>query len=172
MTDGGGTDHDTAWLQDLIDRSHARAGAHTSTILRPERRLTAAQVVRYFAGAVRHLALATVTARGEPRVAPVDGLMFHARLLFSTDAGAARIRHLRANPAVSATHFVGEDLAVIAHGTAALYTPGDGRWDELMARYREVYDSTPADWTDRPVCGLIEPHTFLTFSATGQLPNS
>jgi Pyridoxamine 5'-phosphate oxidase len=162
---------DTAWLQDLIDRSHARAGEHTRSILRPERQLTAAQVVRYFAGTVRHLALATVSPRGEPRVAPVDGLMFHARLLFSTDGRATRIRHLRANPAVSATHFVGDDLAVIAHGTAVLHEPGDDRWDELMALYREVYDgTTPADLTDLPVCGLIEPHTFLTYAPDGQPP--
>jgi hypothetical protein len=55
-------------LQALIDRSFAGAGPHLLRIMKPERRLTARQVVRYLDG-IKHISLATVTARGEPRVA-------------------------------------------------------------------------------------------------------
>jgi hypothetical protein len=52
--------------------------------VKPERRLNARQVVRYLQG-IKHVAFATVNERGEPRVAPLDGVFIHGR--FTVSAG-------------------------------------------------------------------------------------
>src|SRR5689334_5287922 len=116
------TDADLAWLQELMDRSHAGAGEHLRAIFDDERRIPAAELPALLPG-VQVLALATVTARGEPRVAPVDGLFFRARWHFGSSERSARFRHIRARPAVSATHLRGEELAIVVHGRAVEIDP-------------------------------------------------
>jgi uncharacterized pyridoxamine 5'-phosphate oxidase family protein len=113
--------HETAadllTLQALLDASYARAGAHLRSIHTPERRVHAADLVRVLRG-VRLLDLATVTASGEPRVGPVDGILFRGHFWFGSAHDSLRFRHLRRRPQVSASHTVGETFAVIVHGTA------------------------------------------------------
>lgn len=104
-------------LQALLDRSYATAGDHLLSIHTPERRMTAERLVSRLTG-VCVLALATVTADGRPRVGPVDGLFYRGAFWFGSSADSLRFRHLRRNPAVSAVHTRGEELAVTAHGTA------------------------------------------------------
>jgi hypothetical protein len=116
------TADDIAWLQELLDRSHAGAGEHLRAIFDDERRIPAAELPALLPG-VQVLALATVTARGEPRVAPVDGLFFRGRWHFGSSERSARFRHIRARPAVSATHLRGEELAVVVHGRAVEIDP-------------------------------------------------
>ena len=72
-------------LQALMDRTLARANPHLLAIVKPERRLNARQVVRYLQG-TKHVAFATVNARGEPRVAPLDGVFIRGRFTVSTEA--------------------------------------------------------------------------------------
>jgi general stress protein 26 len=124
------TAEEIAELQALIDASFARAGEHTTSIITPERRLSAEEAAEYLQG-VKHLALATVTSAGEPRVGAVDGLFLHGRFWFTTSADAWRTKHLQARPAVSASHFVGDDIAITAHGTAHLVRGGTPEADTL-----------------------------------------
>ena len=91
------TDEDLRGLQDLVDHSHAGAGEHLRAIFDDDRRIPAAELPALLAG-VQVLALATVTARGEPRVAPVDGLFFRGRWHFGSSDRSARFRHIRARP--------------------------------------------------------------------------
>ena len=116
------TDDDLRALQELLDRSHAGAGEHLRAIFDDERRIPAAELPALLPG-VQVLALATVTARGEPRVAPVDGLFFRGRWHFGSSERSARFRHIRTRPAVSAAHIRGEELAVIVHGRAVEIDP-------------------------------------------------
>jgi nitroimidazol reductase NimA-like FMN-containing flavoprotein (pyridoxamine 5'-phosphate oxidase superfamily) len=111
------TADDLAALQDLLDRSHERAGPHLRRIITPERRLTAQQVVERLTG-MSLLALATVTADGRPIVGPVDGIFFRGAFHFGSAPDSARFRHIRTRPQVSATHLPGEELAVTVHGRA------------------------------------------------------
>lgn len=67
---------------------------------------------------MRTLSVVTVTARGEPRISAVDGHFLHARFVFTTAGSAAKARQLRARPAVSVAHVVGDDLGVFVHGRA------------------------------------------------------
>lgn len=57
-------------LQALLDRSFELRAPYAATIVTPERRLTAAQTVAYLQN-VKHVVLATVSARNEPVSAPL-----------------------------------------------------------------------------------------------------
>jgi nitroimidazol reductase NimA-like FMN-containing flavoprotein (pyridoxamine 5'-phosphate oxidase superfamily) len=111
------TPEELAALQDLLDRSHAAAGAHLRRIITPERRLSAEEVARRLTG-MRLLALATVTADGRPIVGPVDGIFVRGAFHFGSAPDSVRFRHIRARPQVSATHLPGEELSVTVHGRA------------------------------------------------------
>ena len=165
------TPAELADLQELIDRSFASAGDHLRAIVRPERRLTARQVAAYLQG-VKHLAVATVTASGQPRVAPVDGLFWHGYFHFSTAASSVRARHLTARPAVSAAHVVGDQVAFWTYGRAQLVRPGDTVWDAFEEHWREVYDGGAAsDWAPDPVYVRIVPERFFAYAfVAGAIP--
>ena len=107
-------------LQGLLDRSAERAGEHLRrTFELPEHSLSATQLARYFEQP-RPVALATVTARGEPRVAPVHAVFYRGRFHIPTAADATRVGHVRRRPAVSLTHFVLNQVALIGHGRATV----------------------------------------------------
>jgi uncharacterized pyridoxamine 5'-phosphate oxidase family protein len=150
------SDDDVRWLQALLDRSHARMGPHMRSILTPDRALDARQVVRYLEG-VKHVALATVTASGEPRVAPMDALFVRGRFHLGTAGAAARIRHLRRRPTASLTHFVGDALSVTVHGTAVLLGRDHPEAPGLERIYVDVYGSTPFVWAEDAVLVRLEP---------------
>jgi len=91
------TEADLAWLQALLDRTLARANPHLTSIVSSERQLTARQVTQYLQG-TKHVAFATVNERGQPRVAPLDGVFIRGRFTVSTGGRAARLRDLRLEP--------------------------------------------------------------------------
>src|SRR5215831_15383704 len=118
------SDDDIRELQALLDRTFAAANPHLAQIVKPERRLNARQVVRYLQG-TKHVAFGTVNERGEPRVAPLDGVFIRGRFTVSTGGRAARLRHLRANPACSAAHVDGDTIGIVAHGHATIIGQDD-----------------------------------------------
>ena len=97
------TPAEMAALDDLITASHGRSTSHLRDIVSGDRRMDAAQVVAALTG-MKVLSLATVTARGEPRVSAVDGHFLHGRWTFGTDGRAAKAAHLaaRVSPVVKA----------------------------------------------------------------------
>ena len=126
------TSADLQVLQQLLDASYARAGAHLRSIWGEETRLDADALSTELAG-VQVLDLATVTPRGEPRVAPVDGLFFRGQFWFGSAENSARFRNIRANPAVSGAISRGlETFLVLVHGRAELPRAG-GLADEAAA---------------------------------------
>jgi hypothetical protein len=139
------TEDQIAELQALIDRSFQQIGSHTAAIIGPDRRLNARQVVRYLEG-MKHIVVGTVTSKGEPRVAAVDGHFLRGRFWFGTGSGALRIRHLKRNPAISACHLAGDDLAIVAHGRAALFGPADPEGEQMREHYKRHYGSDPYTW--------------------------
>jgi len=137
------TDEELRALQHLLDASYARAGVHLRSIWGSETRLDAEAVSAELAG-VQILDLATVTPRGEPRVAPVDGLFFRGHFWFGSAENSARFRNIRTNPAVSGVVTRGlETFLIIVHGRAVEIDPR-GPDAEGFADYpRELYDF---DW--------------------------
>lgn len=88
------------------------------------------------------LSLATVTARGEPRISAVDGFLLHGAWVFGTSRGAAKARQLRHRPAASVSHLRGEQLGIFAHGDVEpLFGegPADPRWPELEGHLDRHY---------------------------------
>src|SRR5438132_14339324 len=117
------TDEELRALQHLLDASYARAGVHLRSIWGSETRLDAEAARAELAG-VQVLDLATVTPRGEPRVAPVDGLFFRGHFWFGSAENSARFRNIRTNPAVSGVVTRGlETFLVIVHGRAVEIDP-------------------------------------------------
>lgn len=130
MSDGA-----IARLQALLDDSAKNAGPHLrSTFGIPDHTLSAAQLVRYL-DKPRSVALATVSARNEPRVTPVDAVFHDAAFHIPTVVTAARIKHIARRPAVSLTHWSSGDIAIIVHGTATVLDAGHADFPELEKLY-------------------------------------
>ena len=139
-----------------------RAGSHLRSIITLERRLTAVELAARLTG-MKILALATVNSRGAPIVGPVDGIFYQGEFWFGTSPEALRIRHIRRNPAVSATHVAGEELAVTIHGTAHIRSsPADlpGGFREVC---RGIYGDSWLEWGKGAVYCRIEPARMFTF---------
>lgn len=132
------TPEDIAALQELLDRSYARAGAHLLSIHTPERRLTAEQVAQRLTGMCL-LTLATVTADGRPIAGPVDGIFHRGAFHFGSDPASVRFVHIRRRPHVSATHVPGEHLAITVHGRAVQVPTTGEDGAELRGALLEVY---------------------------------
>jgi pyridoxamine 5'-phosphate oxidase-like protein len=137
------TDDDLTVLQELLDASYARAGAHLRSIWGEDSRLDARRLCDELVG-VQVLDLATVTPRAEPRVSPVDGLFFRGHLWFGSAESSARFRNIRANPAVSGAITRGlETFLIIVHGRAVETDPRGSEAGGFADYAREVYDF---DW--------------------------
>jgi nitroimidazol reductase NimA-like FMN-containing flavoprotein (pyridoxamine 5'-phosphate oxidase superfamily) len=160
------TPEDIAELQRLLDESHASAGAHLKEIFSDERRVSAADLPERLPG-VQVLALATVTARGEPRVAPVDGHFYRGRFYFGSSERSLRFRHIRARPAVSATVTHGEEFAVVVHGRAVeidVRAEDDGG---LVRHLAGVYGVDWEDWGGDSPYARIDAEKMFTFGGVG-----
>src|SRR5690242_1594461 len=130
------TEDDFAALQQLIDRSFAQASPHLLSIMTPERRLNAREVVAELpAPAV--LNVATVTASGEPRISAVDGHSLWGSWHFSTAADSPKAMQLRARPATSAAYTPRDGFGVFCHGRALPVHGADLR--RLEEHWRRVY---------------------------------
>ncbi|HEX8052010.1 MAG TPA: pyridoxamine 5'-phosphate oxidase family protein [Thermoleophilaceae bacterium] len=156
------TEADLRELQRLLDECHAGAGAHLKRIFSDERRVNAADLPARLPG-VQVTALATVTAKGEPRVAPVDGLFYRGRLWFGSAPDSQRFRNIRARPAVSATIAHGEEFALVVHGTAREVDIGEPEHEGFRDYIGEVYGRDRIEWFSGHPFAWIEPTWMFTF---------
>jgi hypothetical protein len=157
------TEAEIAAIQRLIDATMARANPHMTGIVTPERRLSARQVCTYLQG-TKHVAFATVTARGAPRVSPLDALFIHGRFTMGTAASATKIAHLLANPACSAVHMDGERVAVVVNGRVEWIGRDHPDHGLIHGTWTRTYGSDPYQWGD-VVFFRIEPNSMWTFAA-------
>lgn len=136
---------EVAALQELMDRSYSGASPHLREIVSGPRRLDAAGVLSMTTG-MKVLSLATVTARGEPRISAVDGHFLHGTWTFGTDGRSIKARHLAARPAVSLAHVDGERCGIFAHGYAHRLCSQDAGYAETIAHWQDHYGSDPTTW--------------------------
>jgi general stress protein 26 len=141
------TPDEIATLQELLDASRASATTHLRKIIDDDRALSARDLTALLTG-MRVLSVATVTARGEPRISALDGHFLHATWTFSTDGSSAKARHMRARPAVSVAHVDGEELALFGHGRVEQIRDGDPDWAETMDHWTAHYGESPLGWGD------------------------
>jgi hypothetical protein len=140
------TDIDT--LQHCLTQSIERAGPFLrESFQMPTCSLSARQLIRYF-DSIKNIALATVTARGAPRVAPIGAMLLRGQLYIPTVATAARTKHVHQRPAVSLTHFVGSDLAIIVHGQAIVITSSQLLFTDLEDVQHTLTGQSVRDWGD------------------------
>jgi hypothetical protein len=151
-------------LQDLLDRSAGRGGPQLLDIVRPERRLTAGQLVTALSG-MKVLVVATVTATGEPRTSCLDGHFLHGHWIFSTDARAIKAKHLKARPACSATHADGERMAVFTHGYADYIDTDHADYPGLVDYLTEYYGDSPLNWGPHIVFFRLRPTWMVGFAS-------
>ncbi|GAA2632171.1 pyridoxamine 5'-phosphate oxidase family protein [Paractinoplanes durhamensis] len=151
-------------LQGLLDRSHAGATSHLRNIVHAGRTLTAEDLAGLLTG-MKVLSVATVTAAGEPRISALDGHFLHATWTFSTDAAAAKARHLERRPAVSVAHIDGEELAVFSHGRAEQIFPVDDDFKETLEHWTDYYDSSPLSWGEEVRLYRLRPHWMVGYAA-------
>jgi len=158
------TDGDFERVQQLLDRSVERASAFLrSSFEMPEHSLSACQLTEHLHGSLT-VALATVTARGEPRVAPINAVFVGGRFHVPTVAEAARARHLGRRPAASLTYYEGIDVAVIAHGAVQIIGVEDPEFTAIDAAQVESGRESPRDWGGHAVYLRLEPETLYTYA--------
>jgi hypothetical protein len=117
---------------------------------------------------MRLLALATVSATGEPRVGPVDGLFYRGQFWFGSAPDSVRFRHIRRSPSVSAVHLVGEPLAVTVHGTAAPIEVNAPEHEEFRNLCLETYGEGWYEWGAPAQYARIDAHRMYTYRMPGE----
>jgi general stress protein 26 len=157
------TEEEVAALQRLLEASLGQATEHLRAIIHDQRILTARDLVALLTG-MKVLSVATVTARGEPRISALDGHFLHGTWTFSTSVTAAKARHLQARPAVSVAHVDGEDLAVFGHGRAEAMREADADWAETLRHWTEHYGSSPLSWGEVAMY-RFRPHWMVGYAA-------
>jgi hypothetical protein len=157
------TEAELAELQRMFDAHLAHANPHMTGIVSAKHRLSARQVARHLTG-IRHVAFATVTPKGEPRVSPLDTLFIRGRFTMSTGGQAARLGHLRANPACSAVYLETDKIAVVANGVVEWIARDHIDHDEIHGTWQEAYESDPYDWGDQIVFFRIQPSSMWTYA--------
>ena len=140
--------HDIERLDEQLRASIEQAGPFLrSSFEMPEHSLNAAQLTRYLQS-INQVAFATVTARGEPRVAPIGAFLYRGHFYIPTTMQAARVRHIRRQSAISLTLFEGIDFAVIVHGNSVVLGEGEPEFTALVDIQRDGQGETVRDWGD------------------------
>ncbi|GAA3560198.1 pyridoxamine 5'-phosphate oxidase family protein [Kribbella ginsengisoli] len=157
------TSEEVAELQRLLEAAYGRSTEHLREIINDERRLTADELVQLLQG-MCVLNLATVTAKGEPRISAVDGHFLHARWVFTTSAQAAKARQMRARPAASISYVDGERLGVFSHGQVEFLTTDHPDFAEIEAHLVAHYGSSPSTWADEIAYCRLQPHWMVGYA--------
>jgi hypothetical protein len=131
------TEAETRALQELLDRSMAAAGPHLREIFAGAR-MPASELVGRMRG-MQLLTVATVSRDGRPFAGAVDGYLLHGELWFSSGRDAVRTRHLRRNPAVSATWLPDGSTQLTVHGEVEIVPFDDARAAELRQAMLDHY---------------------------------
>lgn len=156
------TDPDFQNLQMLLDHSIEQAGPFLrESFQMPTHSLSAWQLTHLWQ-ALQNIALATVTSKGEPRVTPIGALLFHGQWFVPTVAAALRTKHLLRHPAMSFTHYEGDDLAVIVHGSAHILRADEPDFPAVEAFQEEQTGTSVLSWGEG-VYLQVKPKLLYTF---------
>lgn len=150
-----------AALQDLLDRSFAAASEHLKSIMEPDRRLTAERIIADVPSPAV-LNVATVTARGEPRISAVDGHFLHGHWYFTTAGDSPKARHIAARPAVSASYTPRDGYGIFCHGAARLLAGAERAM--LIEHCTRVYGRSPETFGTGVAYIGIDAHWLVGFA--------
>jgi len=157
------TSEDIGRLQALLTASIEKAGSYLRhSFEMPRCSLSATQLANYLQG-VKNVALATTTAKGEPRVAPICAIFYCGYFYLPTGNNAARVKHVRRNPVVSLTYYEESAFAIIVHGHVSELALDQAPAENLEEILYEGTGYHVCDWED----GLylrVNADTFYTFA--------
>lgn len=140
------TPDDLQTLRALLATSIDSAGPFLrSSFEMPEHSLSAEQVAHYLQG-IPTVAFATVTAKGEPRVAPIGAIFYRGRFYIPTTMNSARVRHASKRPGVSLTLFESIGLGIIVHGQGVVIGHEHPDYATLVALQVEHSGSSVDEW--------------------------
>lgn len=159
------TAEDLRELQDLLDQSIDQAGPFLkSSFEMPDHSLSAQQIVNHLEG-LPTISLASVTAAGEPRVAPIGAILYRGRFHAPTVRSGARVRHYERRPALSATYYEGIDLAIIMHGRATIIDEADPSFAPVDAELQRMTGESVLEWESTDgVYVRVDPDVIYTFA--------
>jgi uncharacterized pyridoxamine 5'-phosphate oxidase family protein len=164
------TEQDLERLQALLDESIEGAGSFLRSSFRmPRHSLSAAQLVRRLEG-LNTVAMATVTPKGEPRVAPIGLLLYRGRFHVPTVASAARTRHLPERPDVSLTYYESSDPAIIVHGRALVIDPDHPDFEALEKILHETGGGSVLEWGEGLYLRVVAERLFTFARYPERLP--
>jgi hypothetical protein len=153
---------DIAQLQQLLDRSLARASKHLQSIIRPDRAVPAGELIARLTG-MRTLALSTVSPAGRPRISGVDGHPLRGRRIFTTSGSPVKAADLLRRPAASAAYLEGGTFGVFTHVEAEFLAAdhSDRGWiEEYLTRH---YGASPSTWGQDIVSVRLNPRWMAGF---------
>jgi hypothetical protein len=153
-------------LQSLLDRSFARASEHLTSIMEPQRRLAAERLAADLPSPAV-LNIATVTARGEPRISAVDGHFLHGHWYFTTAADSPKARQLRARPPISASYTPRDGYGVFCHGRAVELKPGP-ELQMVIDHFVATYGQSPEEWGTGIFYARIDASWLVAFAMTDE----
>jgi hypothetical protein len=152
-------------LQNLLDLSFDQASPHLKSIMTPPRRLSAGRLVEELPSPAV-LNIATVTARGEPRISAVDGHFLHGHWYFTTAGESPKARQLRTRPAISASYTPRDGYGVFCHGRAIALGPGPEQ-QMITDHFVETYGQAPEEWAVDILYARIDAGWMVGFAMTG-----
>ena len=142
------TKADLERLQQLLDRSVEQAGEYLRECFQmPQHSLSAGQIVRRWQGFVT-AAAATVTAKGEPRVAPVGSIFYRGQFHIPTVRNSSRAKHVVKRPGISLSYYDANDLALVVHGHGRILVPHDPEFDSVDGILKQESGKGVLDWGD------------------------
>jgi len=150
-------------LQELLDGSRRKSTSHLQEIIAGEHALSAEALLPHLDG-MRVVSLATVTAKGEPRISAVDGHFIHGFWTFGTDGRSAKARHLAMRPAVSAAYIDGERIGFFTHGTVAPLDDADPLLPEIIEHWTRHYGTDPRTWGEDIRMYRIDAHWSVAYA--------
>jgi len=157
------TKEDLLKLQDLLDRSVGQASEYLRECFQmPEHSLNAGQIVRLLRGFVT-VAVATVTGKGEPRVAPVGSILFRGQFHIPTVRNSSRAKHVAKRPGISLSYYNANDLALVVHGHGEILAPDTLAFEALDEILKMENGKGVMDWGDGIYIRLIADR-FYTFA--------
>jgi hypothetical protein len=124
----------------------------------PKHSLSAKQLVRHLQGN-KTVALATTTAQGEPRVAPIGSIFWRGQFHIPSVATAARAKHIAARPAISLS-LDDDDVAIIVHGHGDILKPDYPAFAELDGILKREIGESVKDWGDGVYIRVIAERMF------------
>lgn len=160
------TSADLQRLQAILDASIERATPFLrSSLQMPEKSFSAESLCNYLQDMIIG-AFATITATGEPRVAPIGAIFYRGRFYIPTVQSAIRTRHIKQRSGVSFTHYDGTQIAIIIHGHGTIINGQHRDFARLDTIHTDLNGSSVNRWGkgDEGVFIRIDPDRIFTYN--------